>query len=35
LPSIAAPSDEENNAIHPTPDWNAELKQAAKNMREK
>jgi hypothetical protein len=31
LPSIAAPSDEENNAIHPTPDWNAELKQAAKN----
>lgn len=31
LPSIAAPSNEENNAIHPTPDWNAELTQAAKN----
>jgi hypothetical protein len=31
LPSNAAPANEENNAIHPTPDWNAELKLAAKN----
>jgi hypothetical protein len=30
-PSIAAPANEENNAIHPIPDWNAELEQAAKN----
>jgi hypothetical protein len=32
LPSIAAPSNDENNAIHPTPDWNAELKLAAQNV---
>ena len=31
VPSISAPSSEENNAIHPTPDWNAELTLAAKN----
>jgi hypothetical protein len=31
LPSIAAPSNEENNVIRPSPDWNAELQLAAKN----
>ena len=30
-PSMAAPANEDDNAIHPTPDWNAELKLAAKN----
>lgn len=30
-PPTATPSDEENNAIHPTPDWNAELQLAAKH----
>ena len=28
--SIAAPPNEENNAIHPTPDWSEELQLAAK-----
>jgi hypothetical protein len=31
LPLIAPPSNEEDNAIHPAPDWTAELHQAAKN----
>jgi hypothetical protein len=30
-PSTAPPSTEENNAIHPAPDWNEELRLAAKN----
>lgn len=30
-PTVIPGTNEENNAIHPTPDWNAELKQAAKN----
>jgi hypothetical protein len=29
-PSIAPPSSEEDNAIHPTPDWSEELELAAK-----
>jgi hypothetical protein len=31
LPSIGPPSNEEDNAIHPAPDWTAELHLAAKN----
>jgi hypothetical protein len=31
LPSIAAPSNEENNANHPAPDWTEELRLAAKS----
>jgi hypothetical protein len=30
-PSIVPPSSEEDNAIHPTPDWTEELQLAAKN----
>lgn len=30
-PSVAPPTNEENNAIHPAPDWAEELRLAAKN----
>jgi len=30
-PSVAPPPNEENNAIHPAPDWAEELRLAAKN----
>jgi hypothetical protein len=30
-PSLAPPTNEENNAIHPAPDWAEELRLAAKN----